>query len=330
MAQAWYDYPVGLSHGQGYTNPKTGEMGIDLSMPLGTPITALYAGKCTWSGLTDWGGGRTSGGMVVILCNVPDVPNNVGPPYSRNPTSPGVYSSYYMHLDTAAVKEGDDVHAGQLIGTSGGQNSGGHWPTSPGYSNFLHIEFGFNAYWVSGPGRNIDPTWAILAARKGSLPATSPDGGYQTLADTSTATNQLGNTADYKQLEGFDLAMYQYGTISSNVHKTITQPSGFDGICIALQNAEAAPDWNWRNMLGSFFASIGPWTVRWLFIWAGIFMALVVLWSWIRGPVQGAMGIAAKSMVPEAGVAGSVISTSTSTSMAGQGGLAAAPTALAK
>ena len=329
MAQAWYNYPVGLAHGQGYTNPKTGEMGIDLGMPLGTPITALYAGKCTWAGLTDWGGGRTSGGMVVILCNVPDVPNNVGPPYSSNPTKPGVYSSYYMHLDTAAVKEGDDVAAGQLIGTSGGQNpgQGGHWPTSPGYSNFLHIEFGFNAYWVSGPGRNIDPTWAIDAARKGTLPGTSPDGSYTTLADTSvggTPSTPSGNTPDVKSLVGFDSAMFNYGSLSSNVHKTITQPSGWDGICTALQNAQTAPDWNWRNLFGSFFASVGPWTVRWLFIAIGLIMAIFVVWEWVHGPAENVANMVRNIPGGAPGAA------TPSTAITVRSGLEEAPTALAK
>src|SRR5207248_205005 len=54
---------------------------------------------------------------------------------------------YVFHLDQINVKPGQHVKAGQIIGLSGGQTSGGSHPTSPQYSTGPHIHFGeFTAY----------------------------------------------------------------------------------------------------------------------------------------------------------------------------------------
>ncbi len=123
---------------------QNGETGIDLSEPWdavngGTPITSLTYG--TVLGVGTYGGG----GVVSINSVLPGM---------------GHTSVYYQHLDTMAVKPGDTVFVGQLIGTSGGQNSGGLHPATPQFSSGPHIEVGLNApygsFWAP-LGTNTDP-----------------------------------------------------------------------------------------------------------------------------------------------------------------------------
>lgn len=104
----------------------SGENGIDLGMPAGTPVTALYAGTVLTSGY--YGGG----GVVTTESSVPGL---------------GVASVYYQHLDlnAPAMVPGRKVKVGDVIGWSGGQLSGGHHPSEPRFSSGPHIEIGFNA-----------------------------------------------------------------------------------------------------------------------------------------------------------------------------------------
>lgn len=307
MAQSWYDFPVTQGHGV------NGEDGIDLGTPFHTPITALYAGTCTWAGRTQWSCG-SSGGEVVITCNVPDAPQ------------PGIYSSYYLHLDSVSVHQGDKVNAGQLIGLSGGQLSGGQWPVvncpqkGDIYSTGVHTEFGFNAPWVSGPGHNIDPTFAINAARKGTLPATTPGGSFATLSDAQASGT--GSPIQPYQLQEpvfTDAVQLRLAEISSNTHKIAFEPAGFDGICEAIQSVEASPNWNWANPVGSFFASIKPWTVRFFFIIVAMMACIFIVWQWVKGPTEHLIGIAGAVAAPEAAGA-----------MSASDGLAEAPESVAR
>lgn len=82
--------------------------GIDLSYPYGTAVRAANSGVV---GVAEYRG--SAGNMVLI--------NGLGP-----------YSSKYMHLSRFAVREGDRVRAGQLIG----------WVGSTGRSTGPHLHFG--------------------------------------------------------------------------------------------------------------------------------------------------------------------------------------------
>lgn len=285
MTQAWYQYPTSQAYGQ------NGEEGIDLATPFHTPITALFGGTVRWAGRTQWACG-SSGGEVTIVCNIP---------------GKGVLTSYYLHLDTVAVNVNDTVNPGQLIGLSGGQTSGGQWPVincpqkGITYSTGPHIEFGFNASWVSGPGYHIDPTPYITMARNGNLPIVNP-GGSQTVTTTLGDTTGSGSspqpiTIDATAIESGVLA---YANLESKVHKTINQPNGFDGICMAIDNSEQFAVWNWYNPVGSIIADFRPLAIRVtvMFI-AGVIMALV-LWQYVKGPLQSAGRLGAMIAAPEA------------------------------
>lgn len=105
----------------------SGENGIDLGMPMGTPVTSLTAGQVLTSGY--YGGG----GVVTVE--------------STLPLGIGVASVYYQHLDlnNPALTPGKQVKVGDVIGWSGGQLQGGHHPSSRAFSSGPHIEIGINA-----------------------------------------------------------------------------------------------------------------------------------------------------------------------------------------
>lgn len=126
----------------------SGENGVDIKMPVGTPVYALASGPVV-------GQGYYGGGGVV------SVEQNKGRVW------------YYQHLDLIepSIEKGNtkQVQAGQLLGWSGGQSTGGHHPSSLKFSDdgtghgWPHIEVGVNAPWggIWGPmsekGPNVDP-----------------------------------------------------------------------------------------------------------------------------------------------------------------------------
>lgn len=265
MAMPWYGYNITQSYG------KNGEYGVDIGTPFHTPITALYAGQVRWAGRTEWSCG-SSGGEITIVCNVPGY---------------GVMTSYYLHVDVAYVKPGDTVTQGQVIALSGGQLSGGNWPVvncpdkGKIYSNGPHTEFGFNAPWVSGPGKNVDPTFAIKQARTNTLPVTYPNG--STLLQTLAYGAQSGQVVANPTL--IEVGLMQFNNLSSSTHRVISQPTGFDGICEAIDSAEQFPEWNWFNIPGSMIAMTPAILVRSTIMFLCGAIAVAVIWGWISGPV---------------------------------------------
>ncbi len=81
-----------------------GHHGIDLAVPVGTPVRSTMAGRVAYAG---W---NTEGyGNLVIVEN-------------------GAYRTYYAHLSALPVQAGQTVSAGDLIGLSGntGNSTGPH------------------------------------------------------------------------------------------------------------------------------------------------------------------------------------------------------------
>lgn len=329
MAQPWYMYGITQKFGQ------NGENGVDLGTPFRTPITALYAGTVRWAGRTQWQCG-SSGGEVTIVCNVP---------------GQGTLTSYYLHMDSVTVKQGDQVPQGALIGYSGGQLSGGNWPVVNCYKNGRlvtqystgpHLEFGFNAPWVSGPGRNIDPTFAITQARNGTLPQTTPNGSTNVNATgtplTTGGNNGISETAgqggglgpganligNVYQIDPNAIAQsqLQFAGLSAKMNHTINQPTGFDGICETIDSDEVF-SWNWYNPLGSLFASFKAIMIRGL----GMFLAAIIFIFVFRSLIRD-FGVAGNQS-SGGGLIAKVSGNSAGGMGADEGALAEAPEALA-
>lgn len=153
----------------------SGENGVDIGMPTGTPVYALSSG-------TIKGQGYYGGGGVV---SIREQPGRVW---------------YYQHLDLIepGIEQGQtkQIQKGQLIGWSGGQSGYGRHPvTSLAYSNdghgngWPHIEVGINApwggIWGGGEGPNVDPMPALRALSSSS--ATAPTGSLSAQAATSVS-----------------------------------------------------------------------------------------------------------------------------------------------
>lgn len=101
--------------------------GIDLRLPIGTPVYAI-ADATVIKAAPDSKGINAGGGNIIMLDHKDGV------------------QSWYMHLDAYAVNVGDEVKKGQLIGYSGnsGESSTPH----------LHFEYRLN-------GTPVDPTFII-------------------------------------------------------------------------------------------------------------------------------------------------------------------------
>ncbi len=117
---AWFMYPI--THGY-YPNydPKiadTPHYAVDIATPMDTPITAIKSGKVVQADYAAWGG------EVFIR---PD---------------DGSTEYYYYHFDQNKVSAGQHVNAGDLVGLSGGQTSGGLHPVTDGESTGAHTHVG--------------------------------------------------------------------------------------------------------------------------------------------------------------------------------------------
>ena len=135
----WYEYAIGRAH-DATDNANGGELGVDLATPLNTPITTPFAGVVTYAGSN-----AATGGIVKVATNIPGVGN---------------VFEYFLHLNAGAVKAGQTVQAGQLVGLSGG--------TQPGAGGWPHVEYGLftdpkyaTQYWGFQSGSTLDPTGII-------------------------------------------------------------------------------------------------------------------------------------------------------------------------
>ena len=83
---------------------QAGHGGVDVAVPVGTPVQATLAGKVTYAGWNDEGYGN-----LVIVEN-------------------GPYQTYYAHLQSIPVTVGQSVAAGTVVGLSGntGNSTGPH------------------------------------------------------------------------------------------------------------------------------------------------------------------------------------------------------------
>jgi hypothetical protein len=93
-------------------------IGLDIAAQMWDPIVAIADGTVAFA---EWGGGY---GNLVIVYHA------------------GGWSSYYAHLDEFAVKTGQEVRQGELLGGAG----------TTGYSTGPHLHFEIRYY-----GRPVDP-----------------------------------------------------------------------------------------------------------------------------------------------------------------------------
>lgn len=174
MTQAWFTYPIGHGYITNYqgAGTDTPHYADDVETPFHTPLTALLSGTVKQADYAVWSG-QPGGGEVFVQ------PDAGGPEY------------YYYHLDELDVSPGQHVQAGQLVGLSGGQNSGGMHNVSPMWSSGPHTHVGYFSQYVQTPagGRPYGPDITPLLKS-----VSGPNGGNLTLFNAGLA--QSGASSD--------------------------------------------------------------------------------------------------------------------------------------
>lgn len=152
--------PVALGYGQGDVNLGGNHL-VDIRTPFHTPITALASGTITQIGYKPWGGQLT---------------------YKLDQPINGVPYAFYIHLDqlNPNLAVGQHINAGDLIGLSGGQNTGGYSPEASTWSSQPQTGFGLSNGPVFGVGNGwntnplgfpqLDPTSYLMNLKNGGTP----------------------------------------------------------------------------------------------------------------------------------------------------------------
>lgn len=186
-----------------------GHPGIDISVPVGTPLVAAMDGKVTIAGNND--------------------PNGYGN-YVEITTSDGMQIRY-GHLSAIDVKVGDTVKAGQLIGKSGGEAGAAGSGNSTG--PHLHFEVDIN-------GQAVDPT-AVLAGGGQIIKGTATSNPAVQAAASPTPTT---GSASYTSPVGTDpfLAGVNTQTAATGTAGTPTTPGGASTVSGATTGADSDPN----------------------------------------------------------------------------------------
>jgi len=195
--------------------PDTPHYAIDLGTPLDTPFFFLESGTITKADYADWGG-------EVFL----------------RPDKPGRPQEYVYHLDEIDVSVGQHVGAGQLVGLTGGQTSGGHHPTNPRWSTGAHTHFGEFVNYTSSPIGTVpygpDPSPLISEAKAEGLTGIGEGGAS---SDVSIP-NDPKNPVEIARI-------------------LLTNFPGFAGVALALDELETFPGLIWYDDGGNVLNAPG-------------------------------------------------------------------------
>lgn len=232
--QRWLSDVSNLWQGPG------GETGIDIGMhgQIDTPVYAVTSGKVIGSGY--YGGG----GVESIASNI-----NYG---GIN----GIASIYYQHLDQNLVSVGQNVYAGELIGLSGGQLSGGSHPSSSQFSNGPHIEIGINAPYgkayqsIWSPlGPNVNPldffksllnnNTSVLGTGSGGTIGSTIQGAIQGAASSLPTPNNIMDAIQNVAQSLQNLPQNIVSGITGNIVNTVKSQTGISSLS----------DLGWRTVL---------------------------------------------------------------------------------
>jgi hypothetical protein len=155
--------PISLGYGQGDI-ALGGNHLVDIKTPFHTTITAPASGTITNYQLEPWGGQVT---------------------WKLDQPINGVPYAFIIHLDqlNPNLGIGQHINAGDVLGLSGGQNSGGtnpetsYWSSQPqtGFGLSNGPIYGTGAGWVQNPlgFPQLDPTNYISSLKSGGMPNSS-------------------------------------------------------------------------------------------------------------------------------------------------------------
>jgi murein DD-endopeptidase MepM/ murein hydrolase activator NlpD len=259
----WYDYPItnGYLTTQVPGNWDSPHYALDFGTPRGTPFFFLESGTITQADYAVWDG-APGGGEIFLK---PDAAST---------------QEYAYHLDqiVPGVSPGKHVKAGQIVGYTGGQNSGGNHPTSPKWSSGPHLHFGLFTKFIQT---------AI-----GSRPY-GPDPGQQ--INLAKQFNITGSGDGTGPDTGTDQPVTNGVPLSEQVHDILIHFPGFSGIALALDKAEQFPGVIWyptdsanpvdgigngiRSVLDTVVSNALPFFVRSMFVMLGLLLLIGLLWN---------------------------------------------------
>lgn len=246
--QPWYAYNV--FQGFKWTPKNTyAHSGIDLPMPVGTPLTSPVAGQIVGAGCHKWGVQIdirfSSGGQTRVVS--------------------------FLHAMQLApgIAIGNTVQPGTLLGYSGGVSSGVPCPTDRAFTRGAHLHFELTAgsippYTTYNPRQPtatsypINPMAFLAAIRTSGI-----SGGTYGSPTSYTA-------ADFANAFGNSLLGFGVGTNEDNdpgagatAHALLVELPGFYGICAAIDAAEQFVPY--KPPSGITSAVSGPgYTLTWL------------------------------------------------------------------
>lgn len=269
-------YMSSFEASRGSTQP-----GVGVPTPFHTPITSLTSGHVLRAFYgTDINPAYTYGGVVLVGATIPG--------------HPGMQAVFYLHLDELRVATGDTVAVGQLLGLSGGQNTGGAHPVSTTFSTGPHTDVGINnpTFAAEGgtPGPNFDPTpWlndlikngppaldhaAVLASEAGIKQATYSAAYTQALSNQlASGTGPVGD--DFADIESRIDTALQFVPID---WKTITSGVKWWQIALPWMWLDAANQVE-SNVTQALWHDVSAFLLRWTIVLIGIIVLVAVLFS---------------------------------------------------
>jgi hypothetical protein len=247
------------------------ENGIDIALPMHTPITSLTEGTIISTG---WYGG---GGVVCVRSSgIPGL---------------GVASVYYQHLDEIDVHESEVVNIGDRIGLSGGQLHGGFHPVTC-CSTGPHMEVGLN------PPGGAHSLWRPLGPNINPLPW------LQGLAAHGANVTPL--PAGTGALTGGNDPVATVSTAATDAFAGLVHPSGptadawadiWRAIDKSMEFTWATPS-SWLDMptiAGDLVANIKPLVLRGMVMLLGFLIILLCISNLIKGAVEAAAPLAVEA-----------------------------------
>lgn len=216
---AWYNNPITIPYGAG--DPQLGGNHlVDIGTPFGTQIQSIVSGTITNYEYTPWGGQIT---MKL------DNPIN-GVPYA-----------FYIHLDSLNpnIGVGQHINVGDLIGISGGQNSGGTHPETTFYSTQPQTGFGLSHGPVFGSGDGwvqfplqhpeLNPTAFLNSIRAGQSPLFGGTSGFMTSNLTSVVSQAAQPGTQFFSQLGQKLGLILFALVLIVVGFTLVFSKQLDG-----------------------------------------------------------------------------------------------------
>ena len=288
--QAWDKYPKSHGYLTKYQGPGTDtpHYAYDFATPLDTPLFFLQSGTVVKADYAPWGG-------EVFL-----KPDGGGP------------QEYFYHLDMLQTAVGQHVSAGQIIGLSGGQTSGGHHPTLPQYSTGPHTHFGLFNQYVNTP-MGLEPygpdPGSLLSGSGGVVPVpgqpgtgtTSPVSLFPPFDLVSSVLSLLdilpgfGTPATTTITLGLQTG---FTSVSEQTHNVLVNFPGFEGIILAINDAEQFPGVVWyttnslnpfdqisalgESIVGTITGNILPMALRSFLVVVGVLLLLGLVWNFVQ------------------------------------------------